>query len=132
MSGVEAAGIVLAVIPLLVSACDEYAKGFRTMKKWLNYNRELKQLARTLDAERVIFRNTCENLLEGLVLPEELETLLNDPGGHGWSDRGLNTRLENRLQGSYRVYLEQIEEMTTAIHNVQHKLGLIENEKVRH
>ena len=130
MSGVEAAGFVLAAIPLLISACEHYAEGVSTIKRWHRYKTELKQIRVRLGVEYAIFRDTCEKLLDGLVHPEDLEDLINDPGGIAWSDGDLGYRLEKRLQRSYHVYLESVEELTAAVKYMQDELGLDVNGKV--
>ena len=131
MSGVEAAGFVLAAIPLLISACEHYVEGVSTIKRWHKYKNELKLMRLTLNTEYTIFRDTCEKLLDGLVQPEDLEALINDPGGIAWSDSGLGRRLKERLQDSYDVYMETVKQLTAAVKDVQDKLGLDENGTVR-
>ena len=130
MSGVEAAGFVLAAIPLLISACEHYAEGVSTIRRWHSYKMELKRMRLSLDTEYVIFRDTCEKLLDGLVQSEDLEDLINDPGGIAWRDHDLGHRLAKRLQKSYHVYLGSVEEMTAAIKDVHDRLGLDLNGKV--
>ncbi|TID19423.1 hypothetical protein E6O75_ATG06761 [Venturia nashicola] len=57
MSGVEAAGLILAAIPLVISLGENYAEGFRTIKRWRKYDRELKSLCRRMRSEEELFRN---------------------------------------------------------------------------
>ncbi|MCJ1471574.1 hypothetical protein MMC13_000214 [Lambiella insularis] len=64
----EAAGFVLAVIPLVISGLEHYAAGVSTIAKWWSYKRELNSMCRVLDAEYARFLGTCEKLLHGLPL----------------------------------------------------------------
>ena len=76
----EAVGLVLGVIPLVISALEYYAEGVH--KRW-RYKRELSSLKRILDAEFVRYLNTCEELLSGIVPNATLAALLDFPGGPG-------------------------------------------------
>lgn len=39
MSGVEAAGFMLAAIPLVISALEHYTEGVETIQKWWRYQK---------------------------------------------------------------------------------------------
>lgn len=82
MSGIEAAGLVLAVFPLLVSGLTQFAAGVRTIKEWKRYHRELSNYSRILEAQEVYYRDTIDELLDGIIhSDEEYEALINEPGG---------------------------------------------------
>src|SRR6266480_4445731 len=76
ITGVEAAGLVLAILPLLISGLDHYREGLIPIKDWLRYRSEVKCLIRNLNVEQVRFRIICEKLLSGIVPEEELADLL--------------------------------------------------------
>lgn len=67
MSGIELAGLVLGAIPVVVAGLESYIKGVATIKRYSKYKNELKSLRTSLTTEYDIFRNSCEELLEGLV-----------------------------------------------------------------
>ena len=126
----EAAGLVLGAIPLVVSALEHYVQGVDTIAKWWSYKRELTSLVRVLGAEHARFLGTCEKLLEGLVTPDELDSLVAHPGGPGWKDVELDRKLKSRLQRSYGVYLASIQEMKRAVKDLEDRLELNANGKV--
>lgn len=41
MSGIEAAGLLLALFPIVVSGLQHFTEGLETVKKWRRYHREL-------------------------------------------------------------------------------------------
>ncbi|KAL9122471.1 MAG: hypothetical protein Q9187_000981 [Circinaria calcarea] len=129
VTGVETAGIVLASIPLVVSALEHYAEGVNTITKWWSYRRELASLVRVLDAEYAQFLGTCEKLLEGLVPPDELEELIADPRGAGWNNHELDRKLKGRLRRSYGSYLSSVKDMEAAVRTLAAKLELDPNGK---
>lgn len=130
VTGVETAGLVLASIPLVVSALEHYAEGVNTVTKWWSYRRELASLIRLLDAEYAQFLGTSEKLLEGLVPPDKLEELIADPGGPGWNDRELDRKLKGRLRRSYGSYLSSVDDMAAAVKSLAAKLELDVNGQV--
>ncbi|MCJ1387909.1 hypothetical protein MMC18_000752 [Xylographa bjoerkii] len=127
----EAAGLVLAVIPLVISALEHYAEGVSTITKWWSYKRELNSLVRVLDAEYARFLGTCEKLLHGLVSPAELKALIEYPGGPLWKNEVIDKKLKMRLQSSYSSYLRSIEDMAEAVKELETKLEIGPNGKPR-
>ncbi len=115
---------MLASIPLIVSGLEHYAEGVGTIKKWLKYKRELDLLVDVLATECVQFQGTCERLLEGLVDPDELDALIEEPGGVGWEDVELERKLKARLGRSYDPYLRTVRNMDSAVKTFTDKLNL--------
>ena len=88
------------------------------------YKRELKSLIRHLGLEVVIFQNTCEVLLTGLVPPNERDIMLDNPGGPLWADPYLDKQLQERLRGAYGVYMATVEDMIAAVEEFRTRLKL--------
>ncbi|MCJ1415193.1 hypothetical protein MMC32_001524 [Xylographa parallela] len=125
----EAAGLVLAVIPLVISALEHYAERVDTITKWWSYSRELNGLVRILHAEYDRFRGTCEKLLHGLVSSAELNALIEHPGGPLWRNKVLEQKLKIRLQSSYSSYSRSIKDMVEAVKELETKLEIGPNGK---
>jgi hypothetical protein len=90
MSGLEIAGIVLGSLPLIISAVEHYATLARTVRSAVKYKTELKILKHDLDAECIIFLDTLERVLDGLVPARQFEELLKNPESALWKDATLN------------------------------------------
>ena len=71
MSCIEAAGLVLAVFPMVVSGLQQFTKGLETIKDWKRHHRELSKYARTLETQRIVYLNTIERSPEGGYHPVE-------------------------------------------------------------
>jgi hypothetical protein len=127
MSAFEITGIVLGSIPLIISALEHYGEGVRTFRRLYQYRWELKSITTELKTEQVLFRNTCEILLDGLADSKVLEELLENPGGNAWRDPVLQRKLERRLHSSYSVYMERVVGMSKALEDFRVELGLDEN-----
>ena len=124
MSGIEVAGLVLGAIPIVITGLEKYIQGVATVKRYFRYKNELKSLLRALSTEYDIFRNSCEELLEGLVPVQRLSFLLQDPGGKPWKDASLEKRLKQRLQDAYKGYLETVDDMEAAVEEFKDRLKL--------
>jgi hypothetical protein len=124
MSGFEVIGVVLGAIPLVISALEHYADGVRTIRRLIEYKWELNTLITTLETEDVLFRNTCEALLDGIEDAGAMEELLKDPGGHLWKEKRTAERLKTRLSTSYDVFFKRIIDMNNALESFKERLGL--------
>jgi hypothetical protein len=130
MSGVEVAGLVLGAIPLVIAALENYANGVSAIHKLLKYEVQIKEMLTRLRTEYHIYQNTSEKLLNGLVSSTDMKKLLLDPGGEPWRSKELNTMLRDRLQGSFDVYMSNIEMMNDALLRMRQRLDLKDNGEV--
>ncbi len=125
MSGIEAAGFVLAVFPLLVSALEDYRQGWEILEDWWKIKREYKKCQQNIKLQKLVFEENLEQLLSTLVYDEdELKLLIAEPGGDKWRDAGLEHGLKERLPRSYDIYLEIIGEIKTIMESLKHALGI--------
>ena len=131
MSGFEVAGVVLGSLPLVISAIEHYATLVQTIKRSIKYEIELKSLKHDLDAESLIFLDTLERVLDGLIPASQLEEQLNDPASPLWQDDSLNERLRGRLGRSYSVFTDTVKDMNATIQEIIQRLDLDGQGKVR-
>jgi hypothetical protein len=131
MSGLETAGVVLGALPLIISALEHYAEGVRTAKRFWQYKSELRSLILQVRTEREIFVNTLERLLIGIIRIERIAEYLSHPGGELWRSLDLDVKLQERLRGSYEVYVDNVQGMNGALRNMMDRLALDSKGKVR-
>ena len=125
MSGIEAIGITLAVFPILVDGLDRVASGIETIKRWKRYKIKLQEYADILKSASVYFFDTLDELLGDIVSSdEELELLLETPGGILWKKPEYEGRLRKRLDRSYSSYLKTISTLVRALRTMGGKLGI--------
>ena len=125
MSGIEAAGFVLAVFPLLISALEDYRQGWEILEDWWKIKREYKKCQQNIKLQKLVFEENLEQLLSTLVCDEdELKLLIADPGADKWRDAGLEHGLRERLPRSYDIYLEIIGEIKTIMESLKNALGV--------
>jgi len=125
MSGVEAAGFVLAALPLLISALEHYRAGYGPLRNWWKFRKAYSQCYQNISIQKTLFEENLEQLLAPLVEDEDqLAMLLEKPGGHGWKDPNLEERLKKRMPKSYDLYLGVMEDMNDVVEKLGNELGI--------
>ncbi|KAH6625409.1 hypothetical protein C7974DRAFT_200955 [Boeremia exigua] len=124
MSGLEVAGVVLGALPLIISAMEHYANGVNTAKRYWRYKTELRMLILQINTERGILVNTVEQLLTGIVRIEQMTDFVASAGAQAWREAGFDSKLRDRLRGSYEIYVENVRGMEMALRRMMLKLAL--------
>ena len=118
-------GLVLAMLPLIISALEHYNEGWRPLRDFVKYKQVIRQIVTDLSTQEVLFRNTLELLLSGSVASDtELKHLLEHPSGEAWHDEALGLDLKRRLQDSFLVYMESVQDMQSLLDTLRGKVGL--------
>lgn len=132
MTGFEVVGVVLAVLPLLVTALEHYADGISTLKNMRDYESVVETLVTSFSLASAIYRNSCENLLRPLMLADiQFCELLNDPGAaSSWVGEDLSNKLRERLGSSYPPYVSSVKQLNKRIDLFKKKLNLDNDMKV--
>ncbi|OBT75923.1 hypothetical protein VF21_05771 [Pseudogymnoascus sp. 05NY08] len=108
MTGVEVAGIILAVLPLFISALENYENGLDPIRAFLEFDSEWPNQIRKLRDQHINYNLTMKGLLLSIADGEDVEEMISDPGGACWKDIGMQERLEERLDEAYQAYLDAI------------------------
>ena len=96
----EAAGFVLAVLPLLISAAESYRQCIQPIERFLRFNSHVRRFQTDFNVQKTIFRNQCRILLKDVVENEVATRMLQDVAHPSWQDQGLDDELSNQLQDS--------------------------------
>lgn len=124
-SGIEVAGLALAILPLLVNQIDGYVRGIEKIKAFRSYRRELKGYSVGLSTQQTILLNTLEQALEGVVDDvDQVSELIRNPRGDGWKDPVLEKRLRCKLDRNYEVFMGNMTCLSEMIEQLSHKLGI--------
>ena len=132
MSGLEIAGLALAVFPLIVKGLRHFPAGAENIKPWRDYQKELRKYSRTLATQQTIFLNTISKLFDGIIESNDaLEVLLENPQRALSHGQQYEDALERRLGRSYDNFIFIVEEMLETLRKVREELGIDETGKVR-
>jgi hypothetical protein len=115
MSGIEIAGLVFGVVPIVV----EILKSYRTAKERLNtfrkYGRVIHDVQLRYRVAATSFSNDCQLLLKAVVNDaRELPEMLEDPNHDAWRDPHLEPRFRTLLAQDYKLF----EDIVILIRNV--------------
>lgn len=127
VTGIEAASIIIAILPLVVNQLDAYVQGLETIKTFRTkrYRRELESYLTRLGTQQAIFLNTLEQLLEDVVdSDDEVRELIGNPTGPSWQDAVFQAKLQKRLGRDHDLYIKMITMLASLLQGLSDKLGL--------
>lgn len=118
MSGIEVAGLVFGVIPIII----EILKSYRTTRDRLNAFRKHSQIVNEVQLRYRVaatnFNNDCQLLLKAVVDDaREISKMMGDPQHSGWRDPQLEARFRAFLEPNYTLF----EDIITLIRDVLRK-----------
>ncbi|KAL4746585.1 hypothetical protein BDW72DRAFT_184583 [Aspergillus terricola var. indicus] len=124
MSGIEVAGLALAVLPLVVNQLYDYCRGIETVKGLRRYRWELENYSSNLSAQYAIFLNTLEIFLQDVVDDhDERSELIKYPKGTGWKDPQLQAALTQKLGRDYNAFTGTMAGLCDLLEELSNKLN---------
>jgi hypothetical protein len=136
MSGIEIAGLVFGISPLLIETIKSYRTLSDRFHTFRHYSREVKKINLQLRVCQRIFLNECSLLLQGVVDEEKAQAMLKDSGHSLWTSGSFNDQLQKLLSESYvtcKDVIKGIREILKEIGESMKSFDAIESrrEKVR-
>ncbi|KAL2802114.1 hypothetical protein BJX63DRAFT_415868 [Aspergillus granulosus] len=115
----ETAGVILATIPLIVTALDKYVETLGTIRLFRKdkYRRYLERYSALLDAQQASLVNGLELALGMNVSKEKIGDL--------WTDPALQSKLQVKMGRDYDVFMSMLK---AADHTLQDLKSSLENE----
>ncbi|KAF7505893.1 hypothetical protein GJ744_012428 [Endocarpon pusillum] len=104
----DAAAFVLAVVPLIISACEHYGEAARGIQRYRHANRGAEDLLMMLEIQEAIFRSANVRLLASCVGEDEARLMLDDSNHPGWKESGLIADYRARLGESQHAFTHSI------------------------
>ena len=119
MSGVEAvAGLVLGVLPLLVSAAEHYNDCFEAIRRYRKLTSEVKDFGQQFRIQKTIFRNQCRLFLEDAIEHDVAAKMLDEKNHPYWHDSNVEAELVEQLGGSRDACVAVIELILTRLEDI--------------
>ena len=120
MSGVEtAAGLALAVLPLMISATDHYERCLRPFTRYRNFVKEADFFCWSFSVEQQRFKNQCTILLRGISERDTASIVLSGTGQASLIDGEIAKRLEDLLGGSKETCVATMERIRSKLLNIE-------------
>lgn len=125
VTGIEATGVALAILPLVVNQLDNYARGLEKIKAFRRYKWQLEDFSSGLSAQYAMMVNTLEHSLEGVVDDHDQRSdLIKNPRGAGWKDAVFQNRLIQKLGRDIVPFTGTVRALCRLLEDLSHKLGL--------
>ncbi|KAK8102086.1 hypothetical protein PG984_015232 [Apiospora sp. TS-2023a] len=125
MSGFEVAGLVLGAIPLALELLKHYEDAANRLNYWRKIQVEYLHCKGELELQALLFKKNLRRLLLPLDIGDtEIGTLLANPSDPAWKDPSVETRLEARLQDTYRHYLEYVKRLEQTMKELKDLLAM--------
>ena len=125
MSGIEAAGLVLGAIPLLISAAEHYREGFEPLREFWKFETEFQSFVEELEVQDKIFSNNIEKLIQPYVSDKEMHAIINDRNFMAVNPQ-LERDVQERLADSYKAYMSVVRKVNVIVTTLQDQLGIKE------
>lgn len=104
----EAAALVLAVLPLIISAAEHYSDASHAFTRYQRFAPEVSNLSTVLRAQRAIFTSANRRLLASCVGQDQAKHMLDDSKHPGWTDEDTEILVIERLSDSRRTFIDLI------------------------
>jgi hypothetical protein len=121
----EAAGLALAILPLLLNQLDNYVQGLETLKGFRakRYRQQLDEYFSNIGTQHAIFLNTLERTLDGVVeYQDDIDDMINNPSGDSWKRPELQEKLQKRLKRSYGPFKKEMEGLSAMLQVLKRRL----------
>ena len=123
MSGLEIAGVLLGTFPLIISGIEHWRNCAKVGGFFWKVRKEYSRCRSDVNFHEILYKRNLKALLIPIVNEAaSVDSLVDDPGGKGWKDQALQGKLVERLQESYNVYVEIIQEMNDTAEELRKEL----------
>lgn len=100
MSGIEVAGLIIGIIPLLVTTIDQCQQGYKLLDEWIHFQREFSEFSNTVRCQRLLLKKLIQRTLASVTESEEtLARMLENPSCDEWRDPVITEKLKTKLSG---------------------------------
>ncbi|KAJ9607842.1 hypothetical protein H2200_007921 [Cladophialophora chaetospira] len=126
-TGIETAGIVLAILPMIVNQLDAYAQGVENLKgfRTRRYRRQFEEWSTRLGTQHAILLNTLEQTLDGLLEhDDDISELIQNPRGPMWKDPAFQKKLAKTLDRNYIAFIRTMADLSMLLETLSRDLGL--------
>jgi hypothetical protein len=124
MSGLEIAGLVIGVVPIIVEILKSYSATRERLKTFARHGQVVYDIQLRFRVAATNFRNDCQLLLKAVVEDaRELSEMVEDPQHSGWRDASLELRFSAFLERDHQVCEEIVVRIRDVLRQTQSRLS---------
>lgn len=115
VTGVETAGLILAVIPLLISACEHYKETKSAISRFTRKRAYLQRLILALAEQKVVLENEIEYCLRLAGLEDVASTGTIETYSTLLTEQAVTDNLKEELGRGYEAYIRALDRNRQAV-----------------
>lgn len=105
MSGIEIAGLVVGVVPIVAEVLKSYSATRNRLKAFARFAQVIADVQLRYEVAAANFNNNCQLLLQPMIQdPREVSEMLKDTTHSNWNDASLEERFRNFLECDYQLF----------------------------
>lgn len=125
MDPVTAAGLTLAILPIIISAFENYENTFGPIVNYRRYRREAKRFETILRIQKTAFENEGRLLLA--TVTREEDDLVKNLAHPLWRNGELDRKLTERLGDSFDTCVATLDLINETLREIQKETGGFED-----
>ncbi|KAK3341838.1 hypothetical protein B0T25DRAFT_488810 [Lasiosphaeria hispida] len=126
----EIAGLVLAVVPLLISALEHYEDAVDPVVAFFRWRQRLPKVIRELYMENAAYAQNIRLLLNQTTSDAELSDMINNPNCDNWKSADLEDALRDQLGTAYEPCMSTVNEIAEIMVTIAKCLNIKGTDKV--
>jgi hypothetical protein len=131
MSGIEVAGLVFGILPILIEVVKSYSDVADSLHTFRHYSKEVKSISLQLKVQNGIFLNHCRLLIRLVEDDRAAEDMLEDGSDQRWTSKELNDKLNVVLKDSLDLSRSIIEEIKDVVDDMKEEMRKFDNLKAQ-
>ena len=128
----EVAGLVLAVVPLLISALEHYEDAVDPVVAFFRWRQRLPKVIRELYMENASYAQNIRLLLNQTTSDAELSNMINNPNCDDWKSADLENALQDQLGDAYTPCMSTVKEIAEIMVAIAKCLNIKGTDQVSH
>ena len=133
MSGVEVAGLIFGVLPIIAMTAKAYRSTHAKFHAYRRYSTEIRHFERSLRSRKNVFQNHLKLLLLMALDKEEAEQILSEdkekPASELWLNDQINKEMNKLLGDNWSHLKEIIEDIKSILHSLESLLKQAESDR---
>lgn len=117
MSGIEIAGLVFGVVPVVVEILKSYSTARRKLTTFSRHTEVACDIQLRFQVAAANFNNDCRLILQATIAhPSDVSEMMEDPTHKGWQEEGKD--IEQRLRGLMQQDYELCQNIVTRLRDI--------------
>ncbi|KAI4702902.1 hypothetical protein J4E81_001775 [Alternaria sp. BMP 2799] len=130
MSGIEIAGLVFGVVPIVVEILRSYGTAKRRLATFSRHAEVAYDIQLKFEVAAANFSNECRLLLQSTIAyPSDVSEMMEDPTHQSWQEQGkeIEQRLQNLMQQDYQLCQDIVTRLRDILRETRNSLSKLEN-----